>query len=61
LEKKAAIRNAKDFEEILEIEYGKVGSQPRNEFEENAQYFIISELLKDARREVNKASKKSIA
>jgi HTH-type transcriptional regulator/antitoxin HipB len=30
-----------------------VGTNPRDEFEEKAQYFIISELLKDARRETN--------
>lgn len=41
------------FEELLELEHGKVGTASRNEYEENAQMFIISEMLKEARREAN--------
>lgn len=51
--KEEAIRKAKDFDELLDIEYGKVGTKERDTFEEKAQYFVISELLKDARREAN--------
>ena len=51
MEKNEAIRNAKNFDEVLDIQYGKVGTDFRDKFEENAQYFVISELLKDARRE----------
>jgi HTH-type transcriptional regulator/antitoxin HipB len=53
MEKNEAILNAKNFDELLDIEYGKVGTELRDQFEENAQYFIISELLKEARREAN--------
>jgi len=53
MEKNEAILNAKNFDELLDIRYGKVGTEPRDQFEENAQYFIISELLKEARREAN--------
>ena len=53
MEKNEAIRNAKNFDEVLDIQYGKVGTDLRDKFEENAQYFVISELLKDARREAN--------
>jgi len=53
MEKNEAIRRAKNFDGILDIQYGKIGTGLRNEFEENAQYFVISELLKDARREAN--------
>jgi HTH-type transcriptional regulator/antitoxin HipB len=53
MEKKKAIINAKNFDELLDIQYGKVGTKLRDEFEQKAQYFIISELLKDARREAN--------
>jgi HTH-type transcriptional regulator/antitoxin HipB len=53
MKKNEAIRNAKDFDEVLDIQYGKIGTEIRDKFEENAQYFIISELLKDARREAN--------
>jgi HTH-type transcriptional regulator/antitoxin HipB len=53
MEKKEAIRNAKNFDELLDIQYGKIGTELRDEFEEKAQSFVISELLKDARREAN--------
>jgi DNA-binding XRE family transcriptional regulator len=47
------IRNAKNFEELLDIKYGKIGTEKRDEFEEKAQYFVISEMLKNARKEAN--------
>ncbi|MCH6201079.1 helix-turn-helix domain-containing protein [Aquiflexum sp. LQ15W] len=43
----------KTFDELIELEHGKVGSESRNKYEENAQMFIISEMLKDARKEAN--------
>ena len=45
------IRKAKNFDELLDIKYGKIGAEKRDEFEEKAQYFVISEILKDARKE----------
>lgn len=45
------IRNAKNFDELLDIKYGKIGTEKRDEFEEKAQYFVISEMLKEARKE----------
>ena len=48
---KEEIRNAKNFDELLDIKYGKVGTEKRDEFEEKAQYFVISEMLKEARKE----------
>ena len=47
------IRNAKNFDELLDIKYGKIGSEKRDNFEEKAQYFVISEMLKVARKEAN--------
>jgi len=47
------IRNAKNFDELLDHKYGKIGTEKRDEFEEKAQYFVISEMLKDARKEAN--------
>ncbi len=47
------IRNAKNFDELLDIKYGNIGTEKRDEFEEKAQYFVISEMLKDARKEAN--------
>lgn len=51
--KNEEIRNAKNFDELLNIKYGKIGTKPRDEFEERAQYFVISEMLKEARQEAN--------
>ena len=45
------IRNAKNFDELLDIKYGKIGTEKRDEFEEKAQYYVISEKLKEARKE----------
>lgn len=53
MKKETAIRKAKNFEEILDIQYGKIGSKKRDELDQKAQYFVISETLKDARREAN--------
>jgi hypothetical protein len=36
--------NIKTFDELLEREHGKIGSESRNTFEEKAQMFIISEI-----------------
>ncbi len=47
------IRNAKNFDELLDIKYGKIGSEKRDNFEEKAQYFVISEILKEARKWTN--------
>lgn len=45
--------NITTFEELLEMEHGKVGSPSRNAYEEQSQMFIISEMLKAARKEAN--------
>ncbi len=50
---KSKIRNAKTFDELLDLKYGKIGTKKRDEFEEKAQYFVISEMLKTARKEAN--------
>jgi|SRR5665213_4260910 len=51
--KKDAIKKAKTFDELLDIKYGKIGTKKRDAFEERAQYFVISEMLKDARHKAN--------
>ena len=45
------IRNVTNFNELLDIKYGKFGTEKRDKFEEKAQYFVISEILKEARKE----------
>ncbi|TAF43284.1 MAG: XRE family transcriptional regulator [Sphingobacteriales bacterium] len=48
---KEKIRNAKNFDELLDLKYGTLGTNERDRFEENAQYFVISEMLKEGRKE----------
>jgi DNA-binding XRE family transcriptional regulator len=42
-----------NLDQLLDLEHGKVGSKKRNAYEEGAQLFIISEMLKDARKAAN--------
>ena len=48
---KEALKKVKSFDELLDVKYGKIGVPARNEFEQKAQYFVISEMLKEARNE----------
>lgn len=48
---KELMKNAKNFDELLDMKYGKIGTGKRDHFEEKAQYFVISEMLKAARKE----------
>lgn len=43
--------NISNFDQLIEVEHGKIGTESRNKYEENSQKFIISEMLKDARKE----------
>jgi len=44
-------KNIKTFDQLIELEHGKIGTESRNKYEEGAQMFIISEMLKSARKE----------
>ena len=46
-------KNIKNFEQLIEVEHGKIGTESRNSYEEKSQMFIISEMLKEARKEAN--------
>ncbi len=46
-------KNIRNFDDLIELEHGKIGSESRNKYEERTQMFIISEMLKEARREAN--------
>jgi HTH-type transcriptional regulator/antitoxin HipB len=50
---KEKIRKSKTFDELLDNKYGKIGEKKRDSFEEKAQYFVISEMLKEARKDAN--------
>ena len=43
-------QNIQNFDQLIEVEHGKIGTESRNSFEEKSQMFIISEMLKDARK-----------
>ncbi|MCL1942400.1 MAG: helix-turn-helix transcriptional regulator [Candidatus Azobacteroides sp.] len=49
--KNEEIRKAGNFDELLDIKYGKIGTKRRDDFEKQAQYYVISEMLKAARKE----------
>ena len=51
--KEEAIKNAKTFDELLDIKYGKIGSPTRDAYEIKANYFVISKMLKEARKEAH--------
>ncbi len=43
--------NIQNFDQLIEIEHGKIGTESRNTYENNSQMFIISEMLKEARKD----------
>lgn len=51
--KKDQILETTNFDDLLNVKYGVLGSKKRNVFEEKAQYFVISEMLKQSRLEAN--------
>lgn len=46
-------KNIKTFDQLIDLEHGKIGAESRNKYEEGAQMFIVSEMLKTARKETN--------
>ena len=44
-------KNIQTFDQLIEVEHGKIGTESRNTYEEKSQMFIISEMLKEARRQ----------
>ena len=46
-------KNIKNFDQLIDLEHGKIGTESRAKYEESAQMFIISEMLKEARKEAN--------
>ena len=51
--KKENITKICDFDELLDLKYGEKGTDKREQFESRAKYFIISEILREARKEAN--------
>jgi ribosome-binding protein aMBF1 (putative translation factor) len=46
-------KNISNFDDLIDFEHGKIGTDSRNEYEERAQMFIVSEMLKEARKQAN--------
>ena len=47
------IRDAKTFDELLDIKYGLLGTKDRDIFEMNAKAFVVGEMIKEARKEAH--------
>ena len=47
------IIDAQTFDELLDIKYGKLGTEKRDEFEVKAKAFIVGEMIKEARKEAH--------
>jgi ribosome-binding protein aMBF1 (putative translation factor) len=44
------ISEARTFDELLDIKYGKPGTPAREEFEEKSVAFMVGEMIKEARK-----------
>jgi HTH-type transcriptional regulator/antitoxin HipB len=58
--KEKRLEDAKTFDELLDIKYGKIGSKERDKFESESKTFMIGELLKKARKQA-KISQEELA
>ncbi len=47
------IKDAKTFDELLNIKYGKLGTAKRDKFEVKAKSFVVGEMIKEARKEAH--------
>jgi ribosome-binding protein aMBF1 (putative translation factor) len=47
------IIDARTFDELLDIKYGKLGTPARDEFELKSKAFIIGEMIREARKEAH--------
>ena len=47
------INDATNFDELLDIKYGKPGTEKRDEFEVKAKAFIVGEMIKEERKKAH--------
>ena len=47
------IKDATNFDELLDIKYGKLGTEKRDKFETKAKAFIVGEMIKDERKKAH--------
>ena len=43
-------KDVQNFEQLIDFEHGEIGTESRNIYEARTQMFIISEMLKEARK-----------
>ncbi len=44
------IKDATNFDELLDIKYGKLGTEKRDEFEIKAKSFVVGEMIKEEKK-----------
>lgn len=44
------VENAKNFSELLDLKYGKLGSPKREKYEIKANAFVVGEMIKEERK-----------
>lgn len=47
------IKDATNFDELLDIKYGNLGTEKRDEFEVKAKAFIVGEMIKEERKKAH--------
>ncbi len=47
------IKDATTFDELLDIKYGKFGTEKRDEFEIKAKSFVVGEMIKEERKKAH--------
>ena len=47
------IKDATNFDELLDIKYGNLGTEKRDEFEAKAKAFIVGEMIKEERKKAH--------
>ncbi len=47
------IKDATTFDELLDIKYGKPGTEKRDEFEIKAKSFVVGEMIKEVRKKAH--------
>ena len=47
------IKDATTFDELLDIKYGKLGTEKRDEFEIKSKSFVVGEMIKEERKKAH--------
>ena len=61
MKKSKMIKKKQNFDELLDVQYGKRSTKKHDAFEENAKYFVIREKLQKESKLVQEESMKVLA